>query len=247
MTWNSTIKDLENVTLPPKTATYNPVPYVELVQLLKYCIAQKLPAMKITEEKYLLTRKGKRMLGMLVLGEASTMGTRLFVGIRSSLDKSVSVAAATGERLDICSNMLLSGSDITYFRRQTGYVWNDLGEALMKSLEGAEERYKANLQIITNMQKTEITEKLGYRLLGELVGLSSIKILTFSDAMKQWKEPSFIDFKHRNLWSLYNALTYAMGKRVCPKEVFDQHRVVRTFIEGQIHPHLISPKGTSNV
>ena len=32
-------------------------------------------------------------------------------------------------------------------------------------------------------------------------------------ALKQWREPSFQEFRERNVWSLFNAMTFALGER----------------------------------
>jgi len=220
------------VGLPAETDTYKPVAHNLLVDKVIEITQDVLPV-KLEAEAFGLARDGDQLFAHLRFKNGkgnNVMG--LCVGLVNSYNKSLQVRLAAGASIFVCDNLALSGG-ITYARKHTSNVWEDLEKAIMERIAQAEINFETVVEDANKMRTVNISDLCAYRVMGELYGERLLTNPMMSEARKEWENPTHVDFEPRNKWSLYNALTAAL-KRTPPGKIIEHHqRLHEYFIEGE--------------
>ena len=124
-----------------------------------------------------------------------------------------------------CTNMCVSGDAFTISHKHTRFVWPALMSMLEKVSVSAEAEYKKQILFRAMLEQHLITNDQGYEILGLMRGRNILKSRMFQTALEQWQNPEFEVFEDRNLWSLYNAATYAVKKRN-PSKIVDYNPMI---------------------
>lgn len=106
--WEASRSDLEAVPQPQLSETYQPVPYLRLVEE----VAAQIPRfhLRLGKEEYALARGGMQMFGVLSCYNGRPQEDYcLAIGLRSSYDRSLSVQLVAGVRVFVCDNLCFSG------------------------------------------------------------------------------------------------------------------------------------------
>ncbi len=204
----ATIADLGLVPIPKATATYAPVPHVDLVELLRERV-EDLVDMPILRQGYGLNREGRQLFGVITLDAGDTQSA-LSIGVRNSYDKSLSVGVSLGASVFVCDNLCFSGSDVTVLRKHTTNVWVDILDQVDTALLKAADAHKAITEDFATMAAVEVDERAGYEALGLAFGTRVISGQQLKVAVNDWRRPRHEVFADRNAWSLYNCLTEAL-------------------------------------
>jgi len=196
---------------PPKaTASYTPVPYHELVDLVR-TTAKERTGLAVRDEQFGISRMGKRFFGVLTLDTGA--GDRgLAIGVRSSDDMSMSVAIATGGKVFVCSNLCFSGDAVVVMRRHSKHVWDTLRSTVDDAIGRASMNYEAMDRHIRLMGEKPMTLDDGYSLLGRMAGHKILSSRQLTVATGDWRTPRHAEFEDRNAWSLYNCVTESLKK-----------------------------------
>jgi hypothetical protein len=212
--------ELEAVPLPEETNTYIPVPFGDLVKNTREAADDLLKDHTFNSAQYALAGKDQKMFAILQYNsDNEEMGYA--IGIRSSYDKSMTNGFCIGAKVFVCDNMAFTG-DVTYMRKHTKNVWNDLEEKLVTTIYSSRNKFKNILHDRKVMGERIVGTDQGYEFMGKLVGNNILKPRQMSVAMKCWKTPPYEDFGPRNMWSLYNACTEAL-KSTPPNKILEQH------------------------
>lgn len=218
----ATRKQITAVMLPEQTDTYIPVAHNLLVDKVVEITTEVLPV-QLEAEAFGLARDGDQMFAHLRFknGQGNKeMG--LCVGLVNSYNKSLQVRLAAGASIFVCDNLMLAGG-ITYARRHTLNVWEDLEEAILERIAQAELSFETVVEDAKAMGDVDISNLCAYRVLGELYGERLLTNPMMSEARSEWEKPAHDDFKPRTKWSLYNAITASM-KRTPPGKIMENHQ-----------------------
>jgi Domain of unknown function (DUF932) len=161
-----------------------------------------------------LSRNDARFFGTLTLKSGLVSGVQLAVGVRSSLDKSLSLQWACGARVFVCDNLAFRSERIIA-RKHTTHGVTRYQEAICKAVSELADFRAQEAERIRRMQQRIVSDHFAEAFLLRAYqdeGILSPRSLPV--ALKEWREPSFEDFGEKNLWRLYNAVTYALGKKV---------------------------------
>lgn len=217
------LDDLNKIPLPEETRTYKPVSHYDLVTNTAEMgdMFLKSQGYKFINENYAVGRKGQHMFFTLnYKNESEDVG--LTIGGRNSYDKSTTIGIAVGMNVFICDNLCFRGDQVTYLRKHTGNVYEDLEVILMRTMKNADTEFKQMNDQSMKMKDIQLTDNNAYRQLGLLFGRNVLLPRQLTVAKREWDKPSHDVFKDKNMWSFYNACTEAL-KTTNPKDILLRH------------------------
>jgi len=217
------LDDLNKIPLPEETRTYKPVSHYDLVTNTAEMgdMFLKNQGYELINENYALGRKGQHMFFTLnYKNESEDVG--LTIGGRNSYDKSTTIGIAVGMNVFICDNLCFRGDQVTYLRKHTGNVYEDLEVILMRTMKNADTEFKQMNDQSMKMKDIQLTDNNAYRQLGLLFGRNVLLPRQLTVAKREWDKPSHDVFKDKNMWSFYNACTEAL-KTTNPKDILLRH------------------------
>ena len=216
----ATLDDLRAVPAPPRTKSYQPVGHYDLVRKVRGIAEDLLSPLKFSQGQYGLAKEGQHMFGVMTFTNGSTK-LGLTIGLGNSYDKTLRVKIAAGAKVFVCDNLCFAGS-ITYTRKHTKNVWEDIEEAVADRIVLSEEIFQDIVHCADEMGKRKIDDDEAYQMLGLLFGHKVVNTPQLNASLKGWREPTHREFRPRNVWSLYNSVTAAL-KTTQPKQIMEKH------------------------
>jgi hypothetical protein len=204
---------LDAVPCPPAEGKWRPVPHGTVLTYATQALADA--GYEIDKMQLGLSRNDARFFGTLTLRSPVASGVSLAVGLRSSLDKSISLQWACGHRVFVCDNMAFRSEQVIARKHTTNGVLR-YQEAICKAVSGLASYREQEGRRIRSMQQRIIDDHFAESFLLRAYqdeGLLSPRTLPL--ALKEWRTPSFPDFKEeKNVWRLFNALTFSLSETV---------------------------------
>src|ERR1044072_2264407 len=112
----------------------------------------------IEKEDLGLSSDKAKFFGTFTLRAPLSPGVNLSVGIRSSIDKSISLQWCAGSRVFVCDNLAFS-SEIVIARKHTTHGVTRYQEAICKAVKGLGDYGRVEADRISRMKSTEINEE----------------------------------------------------------------------------------------
>jgi hypothetical protein len=217
------LNSLKNIPLPEETRTYKPVPHYDLVMntMNSGDIFLKPQGYELESTNFGLGRKGNHMFFTLNYGREGAQNG-LTIGGRNSYDKTTSIGLAAGMHVFVCDNLMFSGDQVTYLRKHTGNVMDDMEIMLMRIMKSADNEWKQMHSISNVMQSQPLGDSDAYRWMGLLYGNGVLTPRQLPIVKDNWKKPQHEEFESRNKWSFYNACTEAL-KTSPPNQMLNRH------------------------
>ena len=217
------LESLKSIELPEETRTYKPVPHYDLVMntMNSGDIFLKPQGYNLESTNFGLGRKGNHMFFTLNYGREGARNG-LTIGGRNSYDKTTSIGLAAGMHVFVCDNLMFSGDQITYLRKHTGNVMDDMEIMLMRIMKSADSEWLRMTEVSENMETELLSNGEAYRWMGLLYGKGILTPRQLPIVKDNWLNPEHDDFKERNMWSFYNACTEAL-KTSPPNQILNRH------------------------
>ena len=217
------LESLKSIELPEETRTYKPVPHYDLVMntMNSGDIFLKPQGYNLESTNFGLGRKGNHMFFTLNYGREGARNG-LTIGGRNSYDKTTSIGLAAGMHVFVCDNLMFSGDQITYLRKHTGNVMDDMEIMLMRIMKSADSEWLRMTEVSENMETELLSNGEAYRWMGLLYGKGILTPRQLPIDKDNWLNPEHDDFKERNMWSFYNACTEAL-KTSPPNQILNRH------------------------
>jgi len=215
--------------VPARTETYSPVSHTQVLDAVNSNLVTN--NLNIIGRRMYLNGFGTKMVGFMDIETeiGKQHGLKMMLGYRNSYDKSMSVAFVTGATVWICGNGLIGGDVLTFKRKHTGNVLEEMNERIQIGVDRMREDFgRLNLEVnvlkefsLTPRQKAEVLGVMYFeRNLVTPTQLSVIKgELTGSE-----------HFKEDNAWSLYNNVTESL-KKSHPVDMINDHIKVHDFMK----------------
>lgn len=231
--------ELAAIPTPPKTTSYTPIPFMEIVQLLVARIYREFGSQVGLRMGMGVNAKGTRLFCAIAIMLHEMRNPML--GMRTSHDKSMSVGLAAGLHLFVCDNLAFSGDFLKYLRAHTGKAWEDLEMAILGSVAKLEMHFNAIDNEAMQLDNISLDQRDGYGFIGELIGERVLTIQQGTEAIDAWRKPRHAEFVPRSAWSLYQSVNQGL-KQGQPMRLLQQytgvHREMRnrflTFSDQQI-------------
>lgn len=201
------------VPVPEYTATHRPVSYEELTRFIEgQLVAAGLSSWTAA---YALNRKGQHFFAKYVIdvdGDNSGMG--LSAVFRQSYNMQFKPAAAFGGHTFCCDNLALTGDYFVVMHKNTKNGWERFQERYVLEAwrsSPLQAFYQAKEQA-NNWAEITLSEREGYRVLGELAGNRILTANQASVAFGDWRKPRYEDFEERNFQNLSQCVTEGLKK-----------------------------------
>src|SRR5205823_8228403 len=128
-----THEQLRDVPCPSPEGRWHPVPHA---QVLDYALqALRDAGYELGSMSLGLSRGDARFFGTLTLRSPLASGVQLAIGVRSSLDKSISLQWACGSRVFVCDNLAFRSEQVIA-RKHTTHGVERYQEAICKAVSG---------------------------------------------------------------------------------------------------------------
>ena len=198
-----TREQLALIPAPQATATWHPIPHIELIETLQQALSDN--RIGIREEKFALRRDGSTLFGVLQLAYQDTRDGQAAMGIRTSNDKSMSVQICAGLSVFVCDNLVFRGDLIALNRKHTSGL--DLPLELNTAVGRFREHFGALTREIEELKDRQLTNGEAKALIHDVFanGLMPLRFLPVVSCM--YFHPQIAAWQPRTAWSLHNAFT----------------------------------------
>ncbi len=204
---NVALKSFSNYKLPKRageTSYWEGVRHQDLVHMVRK--VAKIQDLKITNEEFQLGNKGHTLFASWDFDRKvpGVKGVKMCLGYRGSNIGRYAHTFATGARVAVCENGIISG-EFALRRKHTTSV------NLLELVTQAFDQYLINIKeikpLIANLQKKALTNEQAAECMLEsarrgIIGWSRIRLVD-----KDWNTPRHSAFEESTAWSLYNCFT----------------------------------------
>lgn len=212
----ATMEEIAAVKCPKATKTWKPIPHKEAIDLALEVIEGC--GLKVTEMRFALSGRksagGKtRLFGeILVAGKQEFDWLTMALGIRSSIDKTLTYGCACGESVCVCGNLCFF-SEFMEDHKHTCVGESRFKEKMKKVVDQYIEKFADRIEQIKYWQGVEITEQQVNDLIMRCFRAGAFGCNLIPHIIEAWEKPKYDDFKPRTVWSLHNAYTEAHKHR----------------------------------
>ncbi len=241
------VKELADVPCPAPTDTWSPIPHAEVVDVLTKRVREK--GLRVRDQQLTLVDgalypspgvkveiKGARLFGKLDLepipGVEFPDGCIPSLGVRNSTDKSYALSILAGARVLVCSNGVLAGEYVVTRRHTSGI---DLGESIDRALDMFMESVKDFGELYELLRGQRLSMTKAKSLVVDCAAAGAIPSAHILPVVREFEKPKHREFRQRNAWSLYNAITEASFKRMSPQRAADAYRPLNEALVGEVN------------
>lgn len=188
-----------NVPAVPFTKTFHPVHHRDIILAIQDAIG--VMGMEIVKSEYVLDQCGQRMFGVYDLSRGSSE-LCWSLGIRNSMNKSMSLGITAGTKVFVCNNLCFSGDFLAFRRHTSGLDIDDLAFLAYRSMRQMIPLLKAFQGWHEGLKKYSLQEPDLKILLVEILTNNVIpasKFHQFNDLYTNVYDPS--------LWGFHEAAT----------------------------------------
>lgn len=202
---------LANVATPPASGRWQPLAHSTLVDEVDKAL-QGLN-MRIVNDTYKLDKGGSRMFGMLQIANCKDDGDFSFVaGIRNSHDKAIKAGLAVGLGVMVCSNLQFRG-EIAIGTKHTLNIMDRLPLLVQGAIGALSTKWDEEGKRVQSYKDVGVSLSEGRDLLIQAAKSDVFPRTQFMDINDEWETPRHSEFKDRNVWSLFNAVTEHLKPR----------------------------------
>lgn len=216
--------DLEAVEVPPPTQTWHPVAHTTVLDTVLSKLDQL--GLEPCRQELAMTHEGARFFATLDLEMAVANGVNLSIGIRNSIDRSISAGLAVGERVFVCDNLCFS-AEIVVMRKHTRFILRDLDAKVSEGLSQLSAYQEVAAARIEGLRQYRLNEPAVHDLVVRAADERCISWSGIGNVLQQWREPQHDQFLPRNAWSLMNAFTEVLKARFERNPVEASGRTIR--------------------
>jgi hypothetical protein len=195
--------ELKGIQTPEPTATWRPIPHIELVDMLDLVLTQQ--HMQIKDEQFALRRDGSVLFAVLQLAYGETGDGVAALGLRTGNNKSMSLQICAGLSVFVCDNLAFRGDLIALKRKHTSGL--NLREELTLAIIRFQEHFGRLIGEIGDLKHRALGDLEAKALIHDVFAHGLMPVRLLSDVSRAYFEPQLAEFEPRNAWSLHNAFT----------------------------------------
>ena len=219
--------------------SHQPIAHHELVDRTKGFLDQN--GFIIQDEVHSLARGNQHYFGLFAVDhpnrEASDRGC--VVGIRNSHDKTFPAGLCAGDAPFVCDNLIFTNT-IKLARRHTRNILNDLDTTINRAIGKLFNFWHGQDQRIEAYKNRSIGNVLAHDLIIKAVRAGALPKSKVLDVADQWASSDHLEFRDRNVNSLYNAFTevYKGNLVALPNRSDALHSVLDSVVDFDINNHV---------
>jgi hypothetical protein len=212
-------KALRSMEAPAATETWQPMSHDHFITMVEENIADR--GMTVTRKNFTSTAEGNRAFGMYVIGsELSERGdAALMLGIRHSMNKTLSAALAIGHHVFVCSNGMFVGEHILG-RRHTKNIISELPALIAAQLDKFPQHQRSMFEYNEHLRKVEVKRGEFAELAVKMARCGALPKGKILDVCDEFESDEHIA-KHgaETAWSALNAATELLKPRLAKNSV----------------------------
>ena len=216
--------ELALVPTPEPTATWRPVPHIEVVRAVESAV--RAHGLSIEAERFGLARDSRKMFGVITLGRTGNPEWTRCIGVRNSHDQSFAAGICCGVSVLVCSNLCFGGEHVLRRRHTSGIDLADMARNaachLSDGFAGLEER-------LLDLHETQTSDDQARILAVKAAEYGAIPSCDILAVFGEYLEPRHEEFRERSLWSLLNAFTEVAHKYPPSRHDVCHRRLTRLF------------------
>ncbi len=203
-----TLEELRRIPTPDATATYRPIPHVELIETIQTRLDRY--GISIQRQEYAVQHGGTRLFGVMDLVYGMDAERTAAIGIRTSNDRSMALEIAVGMRVFVCDNLAFSGDMIALRRKHTAKL--DLGESISLAMDRFFDRFAALEAGVAALKALAIPDDRAKALIHDAFagGLLPVRLFKAVSQMYFHPQADWPDVRPRTAWGLCSAFTRAI-------------------------------------
>jgi hypothetical protein len=130
---NNHVSEAEVMAVPDVafTSTFKPWHHRDIISVVKQGV--EAVGLEIVNSQYVLAQNGQRMFGVFDLSQG-TSELSWSIGIRNSMNKSMSIGITAGTRVFVCENLCFSGEFLAFRRHTAGLDIDELAFLAYRSM-----------------------------------------------------------------------------------------------------------------
>jgi hypothetical protein len=212
--------------IPAQTESYTPVPHLMFLGLLKAKIIET--GNEIDSQKIYANETGTKLVGYFNVrnneATANDLGMQMMAGYKNSYDKSMVAGFAAGANVIVCGNGMVRGDLISFKRKHTGTIVQELTEMFNTGIQKMTEGFHRLIEDATIMRDYDLTERQKAEILGVMYFEKEIvKPDQISRIKHQFKHSE--NFRGNSLWDLYNNVTESLKSSYVMNHIDDHIRL----------------------
>ena len=201
-----TREQLAMIPMPEGTASFRPVPHIELVMSIQAILETK--GIAIQREQFAVRADGSRLFATFDLSIEGILGSCGALGIRTGNDRTMRLQMLTGMRIFVCDNMAFSGDEIILNRKHTAGL--NLLPELMDAVGRYQLRYATLLSEIRSLAEMTIDDQQAKAILHDAFMAEVMPLRYLKDVSQAYFHPTIPEWEPRTAWSLHNSFTGVM-------------------------------------
>jgi len=217
------------VETPVSTATWHPVPHIDVVEAVESAIVNR--GLSIDSERFGLARDQQKMFGVITLMQENNPEWSHCIGIRNSHDQSFAAGLCCGVSVLVCSNLCFGGEFVIKRRHTSGIDILSMVEETMEAMADSYLTLEDRLLTLHDIPVTDDQARCSIVRAAEYGAIPSCDIL---QVFNEYLEPRHQEFKERTQWSLMNAFTEIAHKYTPARSDTCHRKLTRLFgLDGQ--------------
>jgi hypothetical protein len=228
------LEELRAIPTPEGTATYRPIPHIELVETIQNRLNRY--GIQVQRQEYAVQRGGTRLFGVMELAYGMDDERGAALGLRTANDRSAALEIAVGLRVFVCDNLVFSGDMIALRRKHTAKL--DLGESISLAMDRFFDRFAALEAGVASLKALPMPDDRAKAMIHDAFAAEILPVRLFREVSETYFHPQedWIDVQPRTAWGLCSAFTRAI-RQLEPAPAFRATTAVgRMFGLGKRHP-----------
>ena len=204
------LKSFDSAALALHTRSHKPVPFSQGIDLLQDVAESK--GFHFGEEQYVLARNDTQLFGLMEITNFTSEESKICLGVRSSLNKTLPWELCGGEALSICTNLDLFGS-VVMKRKQTTFIMSDLRDLMGGFMGQFTESVEQRAIQVGRYKQAQLKDATANHTIIQMLRQNIIVSSKVEKVVNEYYEPSHPEFLNeegeRTNWTLFNAATEA--------------------------------------
>ena len=204
------LAQFDDAALSLHTRSHKPVPFSRGIDLVQD-VAESA-GFRFGEEQYVMARNNTQLFGLIEVVNFTSEESRICLGVRSSINKSLSWQLCGGESLSICTNLDLFGS-VVLKRKQTTFIERDLRGLCTGFMRQFTQTVEERAVQVERYKAAQLQDSTANHTIIQMLRQGIINTQRVEKVVNEYYEPSHKEHLNadgeRTNWTLFNAATEA--------------------------------------
>jgi len=219
--------------IPVRTDSYSPIAHSYFLDTITAEVNDLASGLEVTGSRIYTSLDGQKLVGFTTVKHRGMeadpdFGLEMMLAYRNSYDKSMAAAIVAGASVMICGNGIIVGDMVTFKRKHTGAIAEELKEKTQLAITSMRDGFENLTLQVDIMKDYNLTQKEKAEIMGVMYFEENlISPNQLSIVKKEMRESEH--FRGDTLWDLYNNVTESL-KRSHPLTHINDHIKLHDFM-----------------